>query len=264
MRSQTLMLVMLLLALAGCPAVDDDDSANDDDSAAMDDDDVTLLDPCDYGLDRVCADEVVDAPGADFDAPFLNPARAVNGVRGLGDDAGGTDVFSLDWDSGSSLTLRWSDRRVLNGPGPDVVVFENPFRAGSGVFMDLVVVEVSIDGVEWMAFPHDYVADDELEYSSDPQAWVGFAGRTPVRLHEEENPIDPLSLEAGGDAFDLDAMPEDGGLGSALRSDGFTYLRLVTAPARTNPDTGEPFVGDVISNGADIDGVYARSLVEAD
>ena len=36
---------------------------------------------------------------------------------------------------------------------------------------------------------------------------------------------------------------------------------LVTAPTVTNPDTGEPFRRDGFSNGADIDGVYARWLV---
>ena len=273
MRAPTLIVPLLLALLGGCPSANDDDSpvandddlANDDDSA--DDDDSAAgptLDPCAYALVDACADLVMDAPGAVPEAPFRDPARAVNGVHGAGATAGGTDVFSLDWQDGASLTVSWSGRRVLNGPGPDFAVFENGFENpdATSLFMDLMLVELSIDGIAWVTFPHDYVAPDETVYSTDPAHWPGFAGRAPVLLHDIDNPVSPLNPElAGGDAFDLDDLGE-GPLADTIREDGFLLLRLVAAPSRTNPDTGAPYVADAIADGGDIDGIYAATLAD--
>ncbi len=44
----------------------------------------------------------------------------------------------------------------------------------------------------------------------------------------------------------------------AIRADGVAFVRLVSAPARVNPDTGAAFVHDAIASGADIDGMYGR------
>ena len=212
------------------------------------------------------ADVVVTAPGHTGEAPF-DAELAVNGVRGGGRQGGGADVFSLGNEPGpegdESLVVRWSDRRVTNGPGPDFVVFENGFRLGAGeaTFMDLVIVELSRDGETWVTLAHDYVHADETEYSNLPAHWVGFAGRQPVLLHEESHPVDPFDAElAGGDAFDLADLPDSDLEARAIKQHGFTFIRLVSAAARTNPDTGNPFVADPISNGADIDGVYGRYL----
>ncbi len=204
----------------------------------------------------VAAGTVVDAPGAG-PGPFGDPSAATNGVRGAGDGAGGTDVFSISY--GDYLVLSWGGRRVRNGPGADLAVFENAFEFGMGsTFMDPVVVELSIDAETWVPFPHDYVAPDERLYSATASDWVGFAGVTPVRLHAEDNPVDPFdAAAAGGDHFDLDALGLDGEAGRIRRS-GFVYLRLSPAPDWDNPDTAEPFPRDRISNGPDIDGVVAR------
>jgi hypothetical protein len=254
------LLIALAGLLAGCPASDDDDSAVD----LTDDDDATPPPKaCVWGLEDSCADEVVDAPGATGDG-FSDPERAVNGVRGGGAETGGTDVFSLgiEPDVDDTLVVRWSDRLVLNGPGIDLVVFENAFESGGGIFMDPTVVEVSLDGVQWVAFPHDLTAIDETGWSNDPLDWPGFAGRTPVLLHEEDNPVDPVDPGvAGGDGFDLDDLPA-GEPADTIRSDGFMFVRLSSAAALLNPDTGEAYPRDPISNGADIDGVYAALLAE--
>ncbi len=197
------------------------------------------------------ADEVVEAP--DGDGLFRDPRRAVNGVRGAGERAGGTDVFSLR--HGETIVLRWSGRRVVDGPGPDVAVFENPFRIDeTSWFLDPLVVEVSRDGERWVAFPHDYVATDETVYSADAADWQGFAGVTPVSLHEEARPLDPFDAAAGGDRFDLADLPSTAEA-DAIRGEGFVFLRL--GHPGTNPDTGAPFPRDPVSNGPDIDGVYA-------
>ena len=187
--------------------------------------------------------------------------KATNGVRGGGNATGSADVYSMDHDS--TLTLSWPGQRALNGTGNDFAVFENPFVIGSGpsCFMDQIIVELSEDGENWVAFPHDYVADDQTVYSNLPSDWIGFAGLTPVLLNEDTNPVNPFDpAVAGGDAFDLDDLPADNGLASSIRENGFTHLRLAAAPTRTNPDTGELFPKDPIADGPDIDGVYARYL----
>jgi hypothetical protein len=260
---RTAALLLVALGLTGCPVgPDDDDSAigDDDDSAEQPPPNVCL----DGGLADACADEVVEAPGHTGEG-YRDAERAVNGVRGGGETAGGTDVFSLGLSLGEDdhVVLRWSGRAVLNGPGLDFVIFENAFAAGQGVFMDLAVVEVSQDGLDWVAFEHDCVADDETAWSNDPDDHPGFAGRTPVLLHDEGHPVDPVDPElAGGDGFDLDDLAPDGGLADAIRADGFVFLRLTSAGTRTNPDTGEPFAHDPISDGSDIDGVYAALLAD--
>ena len=203
------------------------------------------------------ADVVVDAPGATDDR-FGDPELAVNGVRGGGDVAGSLDVYALGAEgAAATLVLGFSDLPAPDQPGPDLAVFENPFLAPTtGAFMDLVVVSVRAEDGDWVTFPHDYLAEDETRYDNDPALWSGFAGRTPVQLHEEDNAVDPFSVEAGGDVFDLSDLP-DTPEADDIRTFGFVEVRLESAISRVNPDTGAPYVMDPISNGADIDGVYA-------
>ena len=210
------------------------------------------------------ADRVIEASGASK-ALFRDPSLSVNGVRGGGTYAGGTDVFALGFDEGQddALVVGWEGRRVMDGPGDDLVVFENSFATGHDTcFMDLVVVSVSADGMGWATFPVDYVAQDESVYSDRVEDWHGFAGRMPVRLHEEDNRVDPFDAElAGGDGFDLADLapsPET----DAVLEHGVWAVRLQSAATVRNPDTGESYVRDPIANGPDIDGVYGRYLMK--
>jgi hypothetical protein len=212
----------------------------------------------------VLADRVIEAPGASS-APFADPALAVNGVHGGGLLAGSVDVYSLGYDERTYLVLGWADARVTNGPGADLVVFENAFRttwAADEWFMDPAVVEVSLDGTTWVAFPHDYLAADETTYSAHPTDWEGFAGVTPVlyRSDVDADAFDPL---AGGDAFDLDELPQDGAAGE-IREHGFRFVRITSAAIVMNEDTGMVFPRERVSNGSDIDGIAARWLVPDD
>lgn len=85
------------------------------------------------------------------------------------------------------------DPPIADGPGPDFIVFENPFLYGAGqVFEEWMIVEVSQDRQSWLAFPFDSITG------------TGLAGRTPTGCSSCTGPIswqDPG--EAGGDAFDL-------------------------------------------------------------
>jgi hypothetical protein len=206
------------------------------------------------------ADLVVDAPGAGTSG-FADPTNAVNGVHGGGAGNGSVDVYSLAYlpAANQSITLGWTHGRLANGPGDDLAIFENPFELADGTFMDLIVVEVSRDGEHWRELAHHYDTADETVYVRDAAAWVGFAGKTPVLLDTSTNPVDPFDhAAAGGDAFDLDSVVGDDDEAAAIRADGVTQVRLWTAPAKTNPDTGAPYVHDAISNGADIDGMFGR------
>lgn len=204
---------------------------------------------------------IVDAPGATGEG-FGDPARATNGVRGAGPNEGSFDVYSLSYTDRPYLVLGVSGGRVVrNGEGADLVVFENAFRSAGGdaYFMDPVVVAVSRDGATWVDLPHDYLAPDPHVYSTDPDDWRGFAGITPVLLHEDESPADPFDpVAAGGDAFDLDALPLDGGEAEEIRTHGFRFVRLTSAAISIDPRTGARYPRDPVSNGADIDGVYVR------
>lgn len=208
------------------------------------------------------ADEVVEAPG-DTGEGTGDATHSIDGVHGGGEGSANTsDVFSIGYNEGTDnyIVLSWSGRTVLNGTGTDFVVFENSFLIGAGpdCFMDQVVVQLSRDGINWVSFPHDYTAEDETEYSSDPSMWQGFAGIRPVLYNEDSNPVDPFDpLLSGGDHFDLDDLPGDTE-SEAIKEEGFRYLKLITAPTLFNPDTGDYYVSDPISNGADIDGVMAR------
>lgn len=203
-------------------------------------------------------DAVLDAPGATGSGRG-DPSFAVNGVRGAGPHAGSLDVYSFAPGEDAWLSLDVGGV-VRDGPGAELVVFENPFLIAGGPrrFMDPIVVEVSSDGAQWVAFPHEYGAPDEARYSNDPAHWVGFAGITPVFLNEDEAPGDPFDAAAGGDLFDLAALT--GPEGEALRANGVRFVRLVSARLVTNPDTGLPFPHDPISDGPDVDGVYARRV----
>jgi len=213
----------------------------------------------------VLADQVVEAPGAG-EGPFGDPQKAVNGVRGGGDAAGSTDVFTLGFAAGEDdlLVLGWSGRVAGNGPGTDLVVFENAFRIGDGAatFIEPAVVSVSRDGVAFVDFPHRYDGTAGEASLSDPAAWEGFAGLTPVRWNVDSREADPFDREAaGGDAFDLDDLPADGGEGDAMRAGGFRFVRIRSAATQVDPATGLPFPRSAVSNGPDIDGVAARYLV---
>ncbi|HUT78618.1 MAG TPA: LIC_13355 family lipoprotein [Polyangia bacterium] len=241
----------------------DADGASDADADADTDSDGDT-DTSTWSGPAAFADEVVDAPGATGEGSG-DANNAVNGVRGGGQFAGGTDVFSLGCEVGvdNTIVLGWSGTRFWDGPGADLAVFENAFEYQGANFMDQVIVEVSADGESWVALPHDYVHADETVYSTDPLMWPGFAGVTPVLLHEEDNPVDPFDPAlAGGDHFDLADLPAEDPVTQQIMASGGLHVRLVTAPSRTNPDTGEPYLRDAISNGADIDGVYARYLTE--
>lgn len=117
---------------------------------------------------------------------------------------GSLDVLSLG--CGGAITLYFDEPALVDGPGPDFIVFENPIPAGAGTFAEPARVLVSADGRDWRAFPCDPAGDPTLR---------GCAGVALVHPDAQTAPTDPA--RAGGDAFDLAEL----GLASAR------YVRLL-------------------------------------
>ncbi len=178
-------------------------------------------------LDRVRSFE----PGASagFGADQL-PTIVLGGPEGLGDAAGSTDVVSLG--DGGRIVVSFDDNGVVDGPGDDLVVFENAFWSGPLLFAELAYVEVSADGRNWHAFPYD------------AQTGEGLAGRAPVHANST-NGQDPLDPASGGDRFDL----ADVGLGFAR------YLRLTDVGGEIRDPGDDSFAGT--KGGFDLDAAAA-------
>lgn len=123
------------------------------------------------------------------------PKIVLGPPKGGGKLAPSDDVLSLG--KGGQITLEFVDNEVIDGPGPDLLIFENAFLRAPGDdptngFFELARVEVSFDGKEWKEFPFDQITRK------------GCAGWHPVLAHPGENDISPTDPEkAGGDPFDL-------------------------------------------------------------
>ncbi|MCA9583497.1 MAG: hypothetical protein KC416_16975, partial [Myxococcales bacterium] len=72
------------------------------------------------------------------------PGIVQGAPRGAGERMGSFHVVSLG--VGGEITVRLSEEAV-DGPGPDLLVFENAFRYGEdAIFIEPAFVEVSLDG----------------------------------------------------------------------------------------------------------------------
>jgi hypothetical protein len=124
--------------------------------------------------------------------------------------SGSLQVLSLG--VGGQITLGFGGRGFEDGPGVDLIVWENAFWIDGDLekpFAELGEVSVSEDGETWTAFPCDPFAEDPLD--------SGCAGVQPRQLFEICEALPLQSDIVGGDAFDL----ADIGLESAR------YVRII-------------------------------------
>jgi hypothetical protein len=133
--------------------------------------------------------------GSNFGQSAL-PDIVLGPPKGLGDAKGSLDVATLG--NGGSITLGFAPSSIVDRPGPDFIVFENPFYVdGSNPpqpFAELGTVEVSDDGQNFRGF--------SCTASGPP--YGSCAGWHPVYANPDLNSIDPTDpTVAGGDAFDL-------------------------------------------------------------
>ncbi len=137
----------------------------------------------------------------------------LGGPRGRGESQGSTHVLSLGT---SGIVTLGFDVSIANGPGEDFIVFENPFSIldqygdpTGMVFAELVYVEVSTDGINFVRFPSiSRTANPVNPYQGIcPENVTNLAGVYPVFANVDQNDIDPFDPDgAGGDAFDLDDL----------------------------------------------------------
>lgn len=112
----------------------------------------------------------------------------------LGPPVGGGDIGSLDVLSlgrEGEIVLALDDIGLVDGPGVDLLVFENPFVG----WPETGIVAVSDDGETWVEWP---CRADDVE-----AGFPGCAGVENVWAGSDDNidATDPAT--AGGDAFDL-------------------------------------------------------------
>lgn len=125
------------------------------------------------------------------------PGIVLGPPQGKGTSQGTLDVVSLG--AGGEIVLGFGELGIVDGPGPDLLVFENAFWPGGDktkVFAELGEVSVSEDGETWLTFPCDTAGDGRGNFP-------GCAGVTPTLAYDAATlvPLDPE--KSGGDAFDL-------------------------------------------------------------
>ena len=172
----------VLLTLAGC-AGDDGNEAPRYESAPL----VCSGSGARYVTDVV---EATYGEGQDFGRDAM-PAIALGPPRGGGEALGSLDVVSLG--NGGLVGLAFAGNGIVDGPGADFIVFENPFVTAGVVFAELATVSVSEDGVRWHTFACD---------ASEPP-YDSCAGHHPVFLNTDDETATLDPERDGGDPFDL-------------------------------------------------------------
>lgn len=163
--------------------------------------------------------------GAGFGQDRL-PEIVLGPPMGGGAYAGSTDVLSLG--VGGEIVLELGSD-VVDGPGVDLIVFENAFLFSGQTFAEPAFVALSEDGLSFV----------ELPCMTDLVDYPGCAGLAPVYANAETNAIDPRDPDvAGGDGFDL----ADFGLTRAR------YVRIRDAAVAAGPGGGT-------SEGFDLDAI---------
>jgi hypothetical protein len=171
------------------------------------------------------------------------PAVVEGPPVGAGTARGGVDVVSLG--SGGSLVVSFEPNAIVDGPGADFIVFENPFWiAGDAndVYAEPGQVSVSDDGATWTAFPCAPTVDPGAADGTGVAPPYGSCAGWHVVYstpHNGVSPFDPTA--AGGDAFDL----ADIGVKHAR------YVRVVDQTHEACPEAGPP----PTTNGFDLDAV---------
>jgi hypothetical protein len=199
--------------------------------------------------DRFVTGVVSFAPGpcAGFNAGFL-PGVVEGPPQGGGSDHGSTDVVSLG--TGGTIVVSFGDDAIVDGPGPDFIVFENPFWVAGNpddVFAEPGEVSVSDDGATWHTFPCAPAAAPQSSLGTGVAPPYGSCAGWHAVFSSPANGISPVDpAVAGGDAFDLADL-------------GVTHARYVRIVDKTEQDCPDANAPD--DNGFDLDAV---SIVNAE
>lgn len=124
---------------------------------------------------------------------------------------------------------------IINGPGFDLVVFENGFKLGSDTsyYLELAFVELSLDGNTYYRFPTHSLTQTDNQVSDaeglNPTKLDGFAGKYPANY---------------GVGFDLDRLYDIHP--NAPRK--FKYVRVVDAVGSINRHQQFDSQGNVVND----------------
>jgi hypothetical protein len=197
-------------------------------------------------------------PGPNVNPTYSDPQRF------LGPPLGSLDVVQLG--IGGTLTVGF-DVTVVDGPGPDLTVWENGFRFGSDlVFAELARVAVSSDGVHFATFPPEYYAGPlgQFETMEIGATW-GMAGAS----EGWETGADPLrASRSKGDFFDFAGLRDDPLVRAGLVDlNAIRFLRLgdIRGDGSERDRAGRPIVDPTgFNDSADFDGAAALNLLGED
>ena len=162
---------------------------------------------------------------------------------------GGTGHGSLDvlsFGSGGSIVVSFAPNAIVDGPGTDFIVFENPFRIGgssSNVYAEPGEVSVSDDGTTWHTFPCNPTFDPGAADGTGTAPPYGACAGWHVVYSTPQNGISPFDpAVAGGDPFDLAQV-------------GLKHARYVRIVDRTDEVCPEAGASKPDNNGFDLDAV---------
>lgn len=178
--ARSFLLLGLVVLGGGCgplPAVEDGGGPGDPDAGAVR--------PEDPWADRVT--RFAPGPGAGY-GQDLFPGVVLGPPSGGGESQGSLDVLSLG--KAGVIELEFTDLLAVDGPGVDLLVFENGFTG----FLETGAVAVSDDGATW----HEFPCAAALDAGS-----TGCAGVQPVFANPGQGVSGTDPAVAGGDGFDL-------------------------------------------------------------
>ena len=168
---------------------------------------------------------------------FGSEAQTLGAPQGAGAFQGGTDVLSLGL--GGWIVLEFRDNTIVDGPGVDFTVFENPFMAYDQYFetlepfMEPGRVSVSQDGSTWYAFG---CALDPLEEVNLHPGCAGIYpvfsdGLDPATPHGSIPSDTPIEDLMGQDIFDFPIPDGSGGDSFDLADVGLDWAAFVRVEA---------------------------------
>jgi len=136
---------------------------------------------------------------------------------------------------GGEIVVGFKGYEIVDGPGPDFTVFENPFLnpVTNKIFAEPGKISVSEDGIKFVDFPFDSLT------------LKGCAGVTPT--FGKKNPLNPE--ESGGDKFDL----------ADLHLNKIKYIKITDICRMILDNPKHPYYDPIIS-GFDLDAVAGLHL----
>ena len=153
--------------------------------------------PADAFADRIVS--FTPGAGSGF-GQDLCPGIVLGSPEGMGEGNGSLHTLSLG--ERGSIVLELTDTVAVDGPGVDLLVFENAFARGDtgATFAEPGSVAVSGDGVTWSELP--------CAASDAANGYPGCAGVRPVFASSTNGISATDPAVAGGDGFDLADFPE--------------------------------------------------------